>query len=346
MTSENRSYWLGNAAIGLGLYLGGRQIVRRMRRFDLRGRLVLITGGSRGLGLLLARQFLDADARVAICARNEDELQRAQQQLADGSAGYRGGNVWTGVCDVTDRDAVRDCIRRLTLAGGPVEVLVNNAGTIGVGPFETMTVNDFRHALDVNFWGVFNTTAEVLNGMRRQGGGRIVNINSIGGKMAVPHLLPYSVGKFAMAGWSTGLRAELKKDNILVTTIFPGLMRTGSPRNADFKGQHRKEYAWFAISDSSPLVSMDAGRAARRIVQACVNGEAEVVLSWQAKLATTLAAIAPSATSELLAAANWLLPRAGGIGTASRRGYESESFLAPSVLTASSDRAARVNNEV
>lgn len=346
MTHSNRSHWLGNAALGIGIYFGCRQIVRRLRRFDLRNRLVLITGGSRGLGLLLARQYLAAGARVAICARDQEELDRAQEQLAAGGTGYREGNVWTGVCDITDRESVRDCVGRLTAAGGPVDVLVNNAGIIGVGPVETMTLDDYRYAMEVNFWGAVHMTHEVVGGMRRRGGGRIVNICSIGGKIAVPHLLPYSASKFAMAGWSTGLRTELKKDNIFVSTIFPGLMRTGSPRNVEVKGQHRKEYAWFAIGDSSPLTSMNADRAARRIVQACVNGEAEVVLSWQAKLATTLAALAPAAVSELSSAANWLMPRAGGIGTDSRRGYESESFLAPSMLTAPSDRAAVENNEM
>jgi len=346
MMRSNRSHWLGNAALGVGIYLGGRQIVRQLRRFDLRNRLVLITGGSRGLGLLLARRFLLAGARVAICARDQSELDRAQEQLAGGRAGHRHGAVWTGVCDVTSRESVHDCVSRLTSAGGPVDVLVNNAGIIGVGPVETMTLDDYRHAMEVNFWGAVHMTHEVIDDMRRRRGGRIVNICSIGGKIAVPHLLPYSASKFAMAGWSTGLRTELKKDNIFVSTIFPGLMRTGSPRNVEVKGQHRKEYAWFALGDSLPLTSMNADRAAGRIVQACVNGEAEVVLSWQAKLASTLAALAPAAVSELSAAANWLMPRPGGIGTSSRRGHESESFLVPSMLTAASDRAARENNEV
>ena len=189
-------------------------------------------------------------------------------------------------------------------------------------------------------------TREVVDGMRRRGAGRIVNITSIGGKCAVPHLLPYCASKFALVGWSEGLRAELLKDGVYVTTIVPGLMRTGSPRNATFKGQHRKEYAWFSIADSLPITSMNADRAARRIVRACINGESEVTLGWQAKLAAMLHGLCPGLSSELAAGANWMLPREGGIGTEGRPERDSESALVPSSLTRLSDEAARQNNEL
>ena len=89
--------------------------------------------------------------------------------------------------------------------------------------------------------------------MKRRGGGRIINIASIGGKIAVPHLLPYVASKFALVGLSEGLRAELARDRIYVTTVSPGLMRTGSHLNALFKGQHKKEFALFSVANASPL---------------------------------------------------------------------------------------------
>src|SRR5207302_995684 len=139
---------------------------------------------------------------------------------------------------------------------GRLHVLINNAGVIQVGPMEEMTLADYEDTMQTHFWAPLFTTLSVLPALRRQGEGRIVNISSIGGKIAVPHLLPYSASKFALTGFSEGLRAELLKDGIYVTTVCPGLMRTGSPRNADFKGQHRAEYAWFSISDSLPFFSM------------------------------------------------------------------------------------------
>jgi hypothetical protein len=122
-------------------------------------------------------------------------------------------------------------------------------------------------------------------------------------------------------------------------------MRTGSPRNAIFKGQHRAEYAWFSIGDSLPLMSVSAESAARRIIAACQRGEAELVFPWHTKLAVTFDALFPEASAAILAFINRLLPAPGGIGTARARGRESQSELSPSFLTTLGDQAAQRNNE-
>src|SRR5437879_7816866 len=122
-----------------------------------------------------------------------------------------------------------------------------------MGPIESMNTEYFEEAMLTHFWGPLYSILAVLPEMKAQRRGRIVNISSIGGKISVPHMVPYSASKFALAGLSEGLRAELARHNIVVTTVFPGLMRTGSPVNAMFKGQRPQEYAWFAISDSLPL---------------------------------------------------------------------------------------------
>ncbi|HKY04409.1 MAG TPA: SDR family NAD(P)-dependent oxidoreductase, partial [Blastocatellia bacterium] len=226
------------------------------------------------------------------------------------------------------------------------DVLINNAGVIEVGPMDVMTAGDYEEAMRTHFWGPLYTTLAVLPAMRSRSEGRIVNISSIGGKISVPHLLPYSASKFALTGFSEGLRAELAGDGIVVTTVCPGLMRTGSPRNATFKGRHRGEFAWFMISDSLPLISMNAERAARQIIDACKRGDAEVVLSLPAKLAALFHGVFPGLTADLLGLVNLALPGPGGIGTARARGAESRSALTPSWLTALSDKAAAENNEL
>jgi short-subunit dehydrogenase len=198
----------------------------------------------------------------------------------------------------------------------------------------------------VHFWGPLYATLAVLPQMRARRDGRIVNVSSIGGKISVPHLVPYSASKFALAGLSDGLRAELAKDGVVVTSVFPGLMRTGSPRNATFKGRHRAEYAWFAISDSLPVSSIGAERAAAQIIDACRHGRAELVITTQAQLAVKFRALFPEAAAELLAVVNRLLPGPGGIGRARAKGRESESALAPSVLTTLTEWAAQRNNEM
>src|SRR5262249_19588566 len=229
---------------------------------------------------------------------------------------------------------------------GAIDVLVNNAGVIQVGPVATMTVDDFESAMASNFWGAVYTTLAALPAMRAIRRGRIVNIASIGGKVSVPHLLPYSASKFALVGFSEGLRAELAPTGVLVTTVCPGLMRTGSPRNALFKGRHRAEYAWFAISDSLPGISMDVESAARQIVAACRAGDPEVILSLPARVMARAHGLAPGLMSEAFGLAGRLLPGAGGIGTRAVRGWESESPAAPSLLTRLGDAAARRHNQL
>ncbi len=249
-------------------------------------------------------------------------------------------------CDVTEQGQVTEFIEAVRHRFGNIDVLVNNAGIISVGPQEEMTLADYEAAMKTNYWAAVYTTLAVLPQMQSRKAGRIVNISSIGGKIAVPHMLPYSASKFALVGFSQGLRAEVKKDGVVVTTVVPGLMRTGSPRNADFKGRHREEHAWFTISDSSLLTSISAESAARQIVNACKRGDGEVVLSVQAKLAVAFHALFPEVTTDLMSLVNRLLPEPGGIGKQSAKGYESESSLAPSWLTALDEEAARENNQM
>ena len=314
----------------------------RRGAFDYTGRSVVITGGSRGLGLVLARQLADEGARLTLLARDEDELQRAavdirlRQPFAD---------VLTVVGDVRRRFDAERAIALAFEQYGRIDVLVNNAGIIQAGPADHMQIADYEDAMQTHFWGPLYMTLAVLPHMRSQGGGRIVNISSIGGRIAVPHLLPYSASKFALTGLSDGLRIELARDNIVVTTVCPGLMRTGSPVNALFKGQRPQEYAWFAISDSLPLTSIGAERAARQIIDACRHGDAELVITVQAKLAILARTVAPELFSDIMTIINRLLPGPAPGGDEARAGRESQSPLAPSVLTTLTQQAAKENNE-
>jgi NAD(P)-dependent dehydrogenase (short-subunit alcohol dehydrogenase family) len=336
---NHNGLWL--TAAGAGLLWAARAAARRARAYDLRGKVVLITGGSRGLGLVLGRELVREGARVALCARDEEELERAGRELS-----ARGGSVLALPCDVTNQVEVFETVDEVTSRFGPVDVLINNAGTIIVGPAETMTLADYEDAMRVNFWGPLFATMAVVPGMRERRAGRIVNISSIGGKVGVPHLAPYCASKFALTGLSQALRAEYAKDGIVVTTVCPGLMRTGSPRHAYFKGRHRAEYAWFSVADSLPVLSVSAERAARQIVAATKRGEAEVVLTLPALAATRVNALFPEVTNDVLSLTARLLPQAGGIGTQRVEGKYSASSLSPSVLTTLGDRAAERNNEM
>jgi NAD(P)-dependent dehydrogenase (short-subunit alcohol dehydrogenase family) len=327
------------ATAGVTLWAATR--LRARRAFDLRGRSVLITGGSRGLGLALAREFAAQGARLAICGRDSESLERARVSLE-----RFGADLIAVPCDVTDRSSVASMLEEVHQKLGPVDVLVNNAGVIEVGPAETMSLADYEEAMATNFWGMLYPTLAVLPEMRDRGVGRIVNITSIGGKLGIPHLLPYSASKFAAVGFSQGLRAEVATYGIKVVTVVPGLMRTGSPRNAIFRGQHRSEYAWFSISDALPGLSISAESAARKILAACRRGDAEVLFPITARIATVANAVAPGLTADVLSLVDRLLPSAGRRPGGRRTGAESQSRLSPSWLTRLGDRAARKYNQI
>jgi short-subunit dehydrogenase len=331
---------------GLGAWAATKAVLAQKRKIDFRGKTVVITGGSRGLGLELARLLAEEGANLGICARDEDELDRAQAELQQ-----YGSSIYAQACDITDKNQVEHFIENVRQAIGPVDVLINNAGVIIVTPYEHATEDDFREAMDTNFWAAFHMINAVLPQMLARdkgpsGRGRIVNVTSFGGKVAVPHLLTYSTSKFAIVGYSEGLRAELQKDGIYVTTICPGLIRTGSPRNAIFKGQNEKEYAAFKIGDSLPFFTIDSTDCARKIIEACRYGEAERVITLPAKIGAALQGVAPNLISELMAVVNETLPAPGGIGERRALGKDSESALSQSVLTTLTNEAAERNNEI
>jgi NAD(P)-dependent dehydrogenase (short-subunit alcohol dehydrogenase family) len=319
------------------------RVKRMSRRLDFGGRSVVITGGSRGLGLLIARQLAREGALLTIAARDRRELDVARTELE-----ASGARVSSVVCDIGVPSEARDLIHQVVDRTGRIDVLINNAGIMTVGPIEHMTPTDFERAMDVHFRGPLHTMLAAIPFMKQQAMGRIVNVSSIGGKIGVPHLAPYCASKFALTGLSESLRAELAKDGIYVTGVFPGLMRTGSPFNALFKGRHREEFMWFAISGSLPLLTVEASRAASKLIDACRYGDAELVIGWPARVAIISEAVAPGLVARAAFLANrFVLPAPEpNPGVESYSGWQSISRAAPSFLTKLTDRAALRNNEI
>ncbi len=334
---------LTGAAAAIGMVVLGNRALRQWqhRRADsLRGKTVLITGGSRGLGLALAEEFARQGCNIVICARRDEELQRAAR-IIEGLV----AEVQPIVCDLTKPDEVEQMIELARDRFERIDILVNNAGTISVGPLLSQTLEDFQEAMNLMFWGAVYPTLALLPEMITRGDGRIVNITSIGGKVSIPHLLPYSCAKFAAVGFSEGLHAEVKKFGVHVLTVAPGLMRTGSHINAYFKGKQKQEYGWFALSGTNPLLSVSAERAARQIVNAARRRQTELIVGWQAKLLVAMHGVAPGLTQEALAMVNRLLPTADGTNR-KQTGNESESVVTRSPLTALGRRAAQRYNQV
>ena len=317
MTRRTPGWWRWTG-VGLGLAAGLAAALRPRPEWDLHDHVAVITGGSRGLGLLLARELGRHGCRLAICARDDAELARARGDLE-----ARGMTVYAGRCDVSERADVERFMADVMRRYGGIDLLVNNAGIINVGPVDSMAIADFEEAMRVNFWGTVYPTLSVLPIMQAQGGGRVVNITSIGGKVSIPHLLPYSCAKFAAIAFSEGLRAELARAGITVVTVVPGLMRTGSYLNATFKGDTEAESTWFALGATLPGVSMDAERAARQIVRAAKRGDSEIILSPPAWVLARVHGLFPGLTTDALAVINaLLLPTPHGDAQHIVRGHE------------------------
>ena len=274
---------------------------------ELKGKIALISGGSRGLGLAIAEEFGHQGCKIALCARDADELEKAAGQLREMSI-----DAAVFPCDLAKESEIAPLLERVIEHFGRIDILVNNAGEIKVAPFERVNHDDFDEAMNLMFWGPVNLTLAVLPHMRRQGGGHIVNITSVGGRVAIPHLLPYSCAKFALVGFSTGLSAELDPNHLHVLTVVPGLMRTGSFLNAKFEGSADQEFAWFSVLGNLPGLSVAARDAARSIRQALVSRQLKCTISFPAKLLIQSEAILPEATRTAMQIINQVvLPKAG-----------------------------------
>jgi short-subunit dehydrogenase len=321
-------------------FVYGRVLARRLAGSSekgpagLHGKVVLITGASRGLGLALAEEFGNRGAKLALNARDAAELERARARLLELRAA-QSEDIFTSAHDLRRPEEAVKLVEETTAHFGRIDILVNNAGVITVGPVENQNVQDFRDVMDANFFSGVQCTLAVMPQMLRRRYGRIVNVTSIGGKVAVPHLLPYTASKFAAVGFSEGLNAELRSKGIRVTTVCPGLMRTGSHLNAMFTGDAVREYRWFSLASGLPIVSTSARSAARKIVRAVISGKSEIAITPQAIAAARLGDICPTATMRLMQMMNHILPSPVSGVTGSYRGAEvRDKEVKPAVVLA------------
>ena len=336
---------LGLAALGAAATVATAAAVNRRRAERLRGKTVVITGSSRGLGLALAEEFGRQGARIVLTARDPGELSRALQLLLEIEAVAGPQDTLVIPADLRKQEDAENLIQRVTDSWGPVDVLVNNAGIITVGPAENQSMQEFRDVMEANFFTGLNCTLSVLPAMLKRKTGTIVNITSIGGKVAVPHLLPYTASKFAAVGFSEGLHAEMRSKGVHVLTVCPGLMRTGSHVNALFTGNAEREYRWFSLGATMPGVSASARSAARRIVRAVLSRETEIFITPQAELAGRLAAVSPGVTAMAMSLVNRILPDPVEESVHPRRGAEVRE-REPALAGVVGWNAARRYNEV
>ncbi len=187
----------------------------------VRGTTVVITGATSGIGRATALEFVSAGARVVVAGRRVERLQSLVAEIE-----AQGGEALAVPTDVADEAQVTALIEKASARFGRIDTLVNNAGVAIAAKFADQSLADFKRLMDVNFWGAVYACKAVLPQMKAQGGGVIINVSSIFGKRGMPFESAYCASKFALAGFSESLRAELMSDNIDVSTIFPGAVET------------------------------------------------------------------------------------------------------------------------
>lgn len=328
MTLPNRSLVRDAAFLAVaGAVAGVLALKQQRRKAAFAGKVVLITGGSRGLGLALAEEAARRGARIVLAAREAAELERARSILEQtGAVAEADQDLLVVTADLRNEEDAKRLIERATSRFGHVDFLINNAGVITVGPVESQTSRDFHDVMDTNFFAGLHCTLAVLPQMLERRGGGIVNIASIGGKIAVPHLLPYTASKFAVVGFSEGLAAEVRARGIRVTTVCPGLMRTGSHVNATFSGDAPREYRWFSLTANLPGMSIAVDRAARQILNGVADGASQVTVTPQAFVGARLGGLFPGLTRAAMQAIHFLLPSNDGGQSHGQRGAEVRSL--------------------
>jgi len=216
---------------------------------DLQGKRALVTGGTKGIGLAIARALADSGGQVCICARNEEEVTRVADELRERYSGRVSG----ARCDVRSYEEVREVVARAADLLGGLDILVNNAGRGEFVNVEDMDVSRWDATIETNLSGVFYCCREAIPLMKKRGGGYIINIGSLAGKNAFPGGAAYNASKFGLIGFSEALMQEVRYAGIRVSYVMPGSVNTEFGRS----GIHDSATTWKLAPEDVAEVVLD-----------------------------------------------------------------------------------------
>ena len=236
---------------------------------------VLITGGSSGIGLALARQLVVQGAHVCILARDVQKLENARQQLETLRVNAQ-QRIAVLAADVADNASLSPVLSNWIAADGVPDILINSAGVARPGYFEELTEEIFRWMMDVNYHGTVNTIRCVLPGMIARKSGQIINFSSIAGVIGVFGYTAYGGSKYAVRGFSDALRAEMKPKGIRVSIVFPP--DTDTPQLA-WEDQF-KPFETRSISGTAKPISAD--KVAAAVLKAAARGKYAIAPGFEA----------------------------------------------------------------
>jgi short-subunit dehydrogenase len=238
-----------------------------MAKMELSGKVVVITGASGGIGTALAKAFTAKGAKLVLSARGMEALNRTADAVK-----ALGGEALAIRADVTKPEDMAGLVAKAIERFGRVDVMVLNAGLGIIGDIWNLSLEDWHHQMDVNFWGVLHGFYAALPEFLTQGAGQFVVINSLSGKIAMPLNATYCASKFALQGFADSVRAELKPKNIDMISIYPGFVRTPFQSHISSPDYNVPPNLGHAFADSPE-------KAANAIVRACEKRKGEVIFT-------------------------------------------------------------------
>jgi short-subunit dehydrogenase len=264
-------------------YLSSKPILKYFCEMQnsFKGRVVMITGGSSGIGKALASKLLQQNAKVAVCGRDESKLRSLKQEL-------NSNDLMTFVCDVAQEADCKAFVEATIHQFQQIDVLINNAGISMRAMFESLDLSVLHQSMNINFWGTVYCTKFALPHIIKSQG-NIVGISSIAGRKGLPCRTGYSASKFAMEGFLESLRIEMMNKNVHVMSVAPGFVASNIRNTAlNENGQSQAE----TPLDESKLMSPE--ECAEIILNGIQRRKRSIVMTTQGKLTVWLNKFFPS----------------------------------------------------
>ena len=248
--------------------------------------VIVITGGSSGLGKALAQQFIKKGAHLALIARDVNKLAKIKDELVSACAEDQKIEVFP--CNVSDYDATENTLNTISGTLGVPDILINSAGILREGYFEKLPLTTFREIMDINYFGVLNCTKAIIPLFKQKGRGRVVNISSLGGKMASFGYSAYCSSKFALVGLTETLRMELKPNKIDMHLVCPG--EFDSPMVDDLNTYRTEENR--VVTQTVPVLSADV--VADEIIKGMQKNQYLIIPGFTARFLERVHRMTPS----------------------------------------------------
>ncbi len=254
---------------------------------SFRDKIIVITGASSGIGRSTALEFAKHGAKLVLVSRRKDKLDLVREELSQ-----FGNEIMVYPCDVSDKNQVKSMANSVIQKFGKIDILINNAGFAIYGNVSDLSIEEIESQIQTNYLGMIYCTKNFLPVLQKQNSGHIVNIASVAASFGLPGIAPYCASKFAMLGFSEGLKHELKHTNIGITVVSPIMVRTNF-----------FEHKSFAKMPKYSITSLDPKTVAKTIIRASQSPRLEIIVPNIVRIGVWLKHTFPFLVNPLVGAA-------------------------------------------